>query len=300
MSRDRGARAAPRRSSASRSSRELDQPPQLPLPRARRPRGRRRRVRRAGRASSRSLEDALPRADHARLADPAGRATRRPTCSRPSRTARRCSRSTTRSRSRSSRRGTPRVERRGRRRPPRFACELKIDGVACALTYERGVLGARRHARRRAYRRGHHRQRPHGPRRAADSSLLEDPPALIEVRGEMYLPVKAFEQLNEGLTARPSSGRSPTRATPRPGSLRQKDPKVTASRPLRLWVHSFGAAEGVAFDSHLRVPRRGRRRPGCRCRRPPSGEDSIAEVEAFLATLGGAPALRSTGRSTAS
>ena len=73
---------------------------------------------------------------------------------------------------------------------------------------------------------------------------------MLEVRGEMYFPVKAFEELNDELTE-PGSGRSRTRATPRPGSLRQKDPKVTASRPLRLWVHSFGAAEGVAFDSHL-------------------------------------------------
>ena len=66
----------------------------------------------------------------------------------------------------------------------------------------------------------------------------------------MYFPVKAFERLNEELTA---AGQRPF-ANPRnaaAGSLRQKDPKVTASRPLRLWVHSFGAAEGVAFDSHL-------------------------------------------------
>ena len=79
---------------------------------------------------------------------------------------------------------------------------------------------------------------------------LDDPPAIVEIRGEMYLPVRAFEQLNDGLLA---AGQKPF-ANPRnaaAGSLRQKDPKVTASRPLRLWVHSFGAAEGVSFDSHL-------------------------------------------------
>jgi DNA ligase (NAD+) len=66
----------------------------------------------------------------------------------------------------------------------------------------------------------------------------------------MYFPVRAFEELNLALTA---EGKRPF-ANPRnaaAGSLRQKDPAITASRPLRLWVHSFGAAEGVAFDSHL-------------------------------------------------
>jgi len=130
-----------------------------------------------------------------------------------------------------------------------FACELKIDGVACALTYERGVLV-------QAATRGDGRigeditANVRTVRGVPGRLLLEDPPAVIEVRGEMYLPVKAFEELNAELTAaeqRPFA--NPRNAAA--GSLRQKDPKVTASRPLRLWVHSFGAAEGVAFDSHV-------------------------------------------------
>jgi DNA ligase (NAD+) len=79
---------------------------------------------------------------------------------------------------------------------------------------------------------------------------VKDPPAILEVRGEMYFPVRAFDELNRTLieaNQRPFA--NPRNAAA--GSLRQKDPKVTASRPLRLWVHSFGAAEGVAFDSHL-------------------------------------------------
>ena len=131
----------------------------------------------------------------------------------------------------------------------RFACELKIDGVACALTYERGVLV-------RAATRGdgvtgeditaNVRTVRNVPRTLA----LADPPELIEVRGEMYLPVEAFEELNRQLTEneqRPFA--NPRNAAA--GSLRQKDAKVTASRPLHLWVHSFGAAEGVRFDAHL-------------------------------------------------
>jgi len=131
----------------------------------------------------------------------------------------------------------------------RFACELKIDGVACALTYERGRLV-------KAATRGDGRV---GEDITANVRTVEgvprtlsvdDPPAVIEVRGEMYFPVTAFEALNEQLLAaeqRPFA--NPRNAAA--GSLRQKDPKITASRPLRLWVHSFGFADGVGFDSHL-------------------------------------------------
>ena len=131
---------------------------------------------------------------------------------------------------------------------PAFACELKIDGVACALTYERGVLV------RAATRGDGHtgeditanvRTVVGIPARLA----VDDPPAIVEIRGEMYLPVRAFEQLNEGLLAAGQKAfANPRNAAA--GSLRQKDPKVTAARPLRLWVHSFGAAQGVSFDSH--------------------------------------------------
>jgi DNA ligase (NAD+) len=162
----------------------------------------------------------------------------------------------------------------------RFACELKIDGVACALTYEHGVLT-------RAATRGDGRvgeditanvRTVQGAPRRLD---LDDPPAVIEVRGEMYLPVKAFEELNERLT---EAGGRPF-ANPRnaaAGSLRQKDPKVTGSRPLRLWVHSFGAAEGVAFDAHLAFLDWAAK-VGLPVPPTTEGRDSIEGVKAFLA-----------------
>jgi DNA ligase (NAD+) len=131
----------------------------------------------------------------------------------------------------------------------RFACEQKIDGVACALTYEHGVLvkaATRGDGRIGEDITSNVRTVKGVPRKLA----LDEPPPVIEVRGEMYLPVKAFEELNVQLTER---GQRPF-SNPRnaaAGSLRQKDPKVTASRPLRMWVHSFGYAEGVAFDAHL-------------------------------------------------
>jgi DNA ligase (NAD+) len=131
---------------------------------------------------------------------------------------------------------------------PTFVCELKIDGVACALTYEDGVLTVA--ATRGDGRVGEDitsnvRTLKSIPRRLG----TEDPPSVIEVRGEVYFPVKAFEELNVRLT---EAGDRPF-ANPRngaAGSLRQKDAKITASRPLRMWVHSFGAAEGITFDSH--------------------------------------------------
>lgn len=130
----------------------------------------------------------------------------------------------------------------------RYSCELKIDGVAVALAYENGVLvkGATR---------GDGRvgeditSNVRTVRSVPQRLLVKEPPTALEVRGEVYLPVKAFEKLNEQLTA---AGQRPF-ANPRnaaAGSLRQKDPKISASRPLSLWVHSFGYAERVRFDSH--------------------------------------------------
>ncbi|MGI9333317.1 MAG: NAD-dependent DNA ligase LigA, partial [Gammaproteobacteria bacterium] len=73
--------------------------------------------------------------------------------------------------------------------------------------------------------------------------------AAMEVRGEVYLPVKAFDQLNEGLAAQEHKVfANPRNATA--GSLRQKDPKVTASRPLRFWCYGLGQAPGLRFERH--------------------------------------------------
>ena len=141
-----------------------------------------------------------------------------------------------------------RVERGLAGATPTFVTELKIDGVACALTYEGGVLT--KAATRGDGRTGEDitanvRTLKSIPRRLA----VDDPPSVIEVRGEVYFPVKAFDALNVELT---EADKRPF-ANPRnaaAGSLRQKDANVTKSRPLRLWVHSFGAAEGISFESH--------------------------------------------------
>jgi DNA ligase (NAD+) len=130
----------------------------------------------------------------------------------------------------------------------RYVCELKIDGVAVALTYENGVYV--QGATRGDGEVGEDITANIRTVRAVPQRLqLKKPPPVLEVRGEIYLPVKAFEKLNDELLA---NGQR-VFANPRnaaAGSLRQKDPKVSASRPLRLWCHGLGVAEGMRFRSH--------------------------------------------------
>ncbi|MBK7820879.1 MAG: NAD-dependent DNA ligase LigA [Tessaracoccus sp.] len=128
----------------------------------------------------------------------------------------------------------------------RYLCELKIDGLAVNLLYLDGRLAV-------ASTRGDGRvgeditpnvERVTGvPRR-----LPAGAPSVLEVRGEVFFPVAGFEQLNERLVA---EGKAPF-ANPRnsaAGSLRQKNPEVTASRPLRMLVHGVGEVEGATFAS---------------------------------------------------
>ncbi len=140
-----------------------------------------------------------------------------------------------------------RVERAIGRVPP-MVCELKIDGLACALTYEHGRLT-------RAATRGdgfvgedvtaNVRTVKTVPMRLR----VDSPPPLLEVRGEVYLPSSAFERLNAELTARGERAfANPRNAAA--GSLRQKDPGVTASRPLRFFTHGIGYVDGVRHQRH--------------------------------------------------
>jgi DNA ligase (NAD+) len=128
-----------------------------------------------------------------------------------------------------------------------YLCELKVDGLAIDLVYERGRLV-------RAATRGdgttgedvtaNVRTMAGVPQQLTGDG---DVPELLEVRGEVYFPVAAFAEVNAGLV---EAGRAPF-ANPRnaaAGSLRQKDPKVTASRPLRLVVHGLGARKGFDPD----------------------------------------------------
>ena len=125
-----------------------------------------------------------------------------------------------------------------------YLCELKIDGLAVDLVYEHGRLV--RCATRGDGRTGEDIT-PNIRTLATVPDQLSgaDLPPLLEVRGEVYFPVAGFRALNERLVA---DGKAPF-ANPRnaaAGSLRQKDPRVTASRPLRMIVHGLGARAGLA------------------------------------------------------
>jgi DNA ligase (NAD+) len=131
-----------------------------------------------------------------------------------------------------------------------FLCELKVDGVAVALVYERGRLI-------RAATRGdgttgedvtaNVATMDDVPKQLTGSVEDGDIPDLLEVRGEIYFPVAGFADVNAGMV---EQGKAPF-ANPRnaaAGSLRQKDPRVTASRPLRLVVHGLGARGGFELE----------------------------------------------------
>ncbi|MFD6276749.1 NAD-dependent DNA ligase LigA [Streptomyces sp. NPDC060209] len=127
-----------------------------------------------------------------------------------------------------------------------FLCELKVDGLAVNLTYEHGRLT-------RAATRGDGRTGEDitpNVRTIAEIPLRlkgDSVPELVEIRGEVFFPMEAFEGLNARLV---EAGDKPF-ANPRnaaAGSLRQKDPKVTATRPLHMVVHGIGAREGFDID----------------------------------------------------
>ena len=125
--------------------------------------------------------------------------------------------------------------------PAGFACELKIDGLAVSLTYQDGLLT-------KAATRG---DGVTGEDVTANVRTIEsvplrlagEAPALMEVRGEIYMPVSAFDELN----ARQAAAGAKPYVNPRntaAGSVRQKDPAVTASRQLNIWVYQVGLLEG--------------------------------------------------------
>ena len=133
---------------------------------------------------------------------------------------------------------------------PDLLCELKVDGLAINLLYENGKLT-------RALTRGDGRTGEDITPNAKTIQTIpktltgtaEFPvPELVEVRGEVYFAVKAFDEWNEKILA--ETGRS--YANPRnaaAGSLRQKDPRITAQRPLSMVVHGIGARKGFTPTS---------------------------------------------------
>jgi DNA ligase (NAD+) len=133
----------------------------------------------------------------------------------------------------------------------RYVTEPKIDGLSINLIYEDGVF-VRGATRGDGYRGEDVTVNLRTIKAISMRMQLqkgEQPPPLLEVRGEVYLPLSGFNELNERLIA---EGKKPT---PNPrnaaaGSLRQKDSSITAQRPLSIWIHGLGHRDGLPADGH--------------------------------------------------
>ena len=138
-------------------------------------------------------------------------------------------------------------KRLGPDEPLAFVLEPKIDGLAVNLTYEHGVLV------RGATRGDGVEGEDVTPNLRTISSIplrmLGEPPPLVEVRGEVYMPLSGFRELNERLAGTKQKV-APNPRNAAAGSLRQKDSSITASRPLAVWVYGVGASEGLELASH--------------------------------------------------
>jgi DNA ligase (NAD+) len=128
-----------------------------------------------------------------------------------------------------------------------YMCELKIDGLAVSLVYENGVFS---HGATRGD--GHVGEDITANLRTIRQIPMRLPgqgfPAVLEVRGEVYLPISTFERLNRDLAERDEKAFvNPRNAAA--GSLRQKDPAITAARGLRIWCYGLGTP-GEAVDGN--------------------------------------------------
>jgi DNA ligase (NAD+) len=130
----------------------------------------------------------------------------------------------------------------------RWACELKIDGTAINCVYRNGVLAVG--ATRGTGTVGETVTQQlltldDVPYRLRD----DDPPTVIEIRGEVYYPVEKFNRMNEERIERGEAAfMNPRNAAS--GALRQKDPSKVAERPLAMWIHGLGHVEGREFASY--------------------------------------------------
>jgi DNA ligase (NAD+) len=132
--------------------------------------------------------------------------------------------------------------------PVAYVIEPKIDGLAVSLTYENGLLT--RGATRGDGIQGEDVTVNLKTIKAIPLRILgDDVPPVVEVRGEVYLPLSGFRELNERI-AELGQKLAPNPRNAAAGSLRQKDSSITASRPLSIWVYGLGAHEGLRPSSH--------------------------------------------------
>jgi DNA ligase (NAD+) len=142
-------------------------------------------------------------------------------------------------------------KRLGTDEPVAYVIEPKIDGLAVNLTYEGGLFV-------RGATRGDGVQGEDVTPNLRTISAIplrmlgKDPPAVVEVRGEVYLPLSGFRELNERL-AGTSQKLAPNPRNAAAGSLRQKNSSITAERPLSTWIYGTGYMEGIDFESQFEM-----------------------------------------------
>jgi DNA ligase (NAD+) len=142
-------------------------------------------------------------------------------------------------------------KRLGTDEPIAFVTEPKIDGSAVNLIYEKGefVRGA---TRGDGYRGEDVTTNLRTIRSISPRMVLPDrekPPPLLEIRGEVYMPLSGFRKLNERFLAE-GKRTAPNPRNAAAGSLRQLNPAITAERPLSIWVHGMGHHEGLPTEAH--------------------------------------------------
>jgi DNA ligase (NAD+) len=142
-------------------------------------------------------------------------------------------------------------KRLGTEEPVAFVVEPKVDGSAISLVYEHGVFT--RGATRGDGERGEDVTQNLRTLETVPLRVLlddgEEPPPLLEVRGEVYFPLSGFARFNEAQAAA-GKKEAPNPRNAAAGSLRQLDPRITAERPLAIWVYGAGAREGEFPQTH--------------------------------------------------
>src|SRR5436190_14344996 len=140
-------------------------------------------------------------------------------------------------------------KRLGTDEPVAYVLEPKIDGLAVNLTYENGVFV--RGTTRGDGVQGEDVTPNLRTIKAIPLRMLgDDPPAALEVRGEVYLPISGFRELNERLQGT-GQKLAPNPRNAAAGSLRQKNSAITAERPLSTWIYGAGHREGVEFETQF-------------------------------------------------
>jgi DNA ligase (NAD+) len=134
--------------------------------------------------------------------------------------------------------------------PVAYVIEPKIDGSAINLVYEGGIFA------RGATRGDGYQGEDVTPNLRTIAAIplqmrnIGDAPDVLEVRGEVYMPLSGFREFNERLLAEGKAA-APNPRNAAAGSLRQKDSSITAARPLSIWVYGVGRRDGLSFGTHF-------------------------------------------------